>query len=71
MLGDLWDAVAQPDLSVDLVLDSRSEALRRAQEPGSVELEAFSYGVLLDTATTTNPSNSASIDPRGATELKH
>jgi predicted nucleotidyltransferase len=48
LLGDLWGAVAQPDLSVDLVLHSRSEALRRAQEPGSVVHEAFRYGVLLD-----------------------
>ena len=48
LLGDLWGAVAQPDLSVDLVLDSCSEANRRAQEPGSLVQEAFSHGVLLD-----------------------
>ena len=48
LLGELWGAVAQPDLSVDLVLHSSSEAHRRAQEPGSVVHEAFSRGVLLD-----------------------
>ena len=48
LLGELWGAVAQPDLSVDLVLHSSSEASRRAQEPGSVVHEAFSHGVLLD-----------------------
>ena len=48
LLGELWGAVAQPDLSVDLVLHSSSEARRRAQEPGSVVHEAFSHGVLLD-----------------------
>ena len=48
LLGELWGAVAQPDLSVDLVLHSSSEASRRAQEPGSVVHEAFSCGVLLD-----------------------
>lgn len=48
LLGELWGAVAQPDLSVDLVLHSSSEAQRRAQEPGSVVHEAFSHGVLLD-----------------------
>ena len=40
--------MAQPDLSVDLVLHSCSEANRRAQEPGSLVQEAFSHGVLLD-----------------------
>ena len=48
LLGDLWGAVTQPDLSVDLVLHSCSEANRRAQEPGSLMQEAFSHGVLLD-----------------------
>ena len=48
LLGDLWGAVAQPDLSVDLVLHSCSEANRRAQEPGSLVQEAFAQGVLLD-----------------------
>ena len=48
LLGELWGAVAQPDLSVDLLLYSTSEASRRAQEPGSVVHEAFSRGVLLD-----------------------
>jgi len=48
LLADLWGAVAQPDLSVDLVLHSCSEAKRRAQEPGSVVQEALSHGVLLD-----------------------
>ena len=48
LLGELWGAVAQPDLSVDLVLHSSSEARRRAQETGSVVHEAFSHGVLLD-----------------------
>ncbi len=48
LLGELWGAVAQPDLSVDLVLHSNSEARRRAQELGSVVHEAFTHGVLLD-----------------------
>ena len=48
LLGELWGAVAQPDLSVDLVLHSCSEAKRRARESGSVVHQAFSYGVLLD-----------------------
>ena len=48
LLAELWGAVAQPDLSVDLVLHSSSEASIRAQEPGSVVHEAFSHGVLLD-----------------------
>lgn len=48
LLAELWGAVAQPDLSVDLVLHSSSEASIRAQEPGSVVHEAFSNGVLLD-----------------------
>ena len=48
LLAELWGAVAQPDLSVDLVLHSRTEASRRAQAPGSVVHEAFSHGVLLD-----------------------
>ena len=33
LLGELWGAVAQADLSVDLVLHSCSEANRRAKEP--------------------------------------
>ena len=48
LLGELWGAVAQPDLSVDLVLHSRSEAARRGQEPGSLVYEAIRDGVLLD-----------------------
>ena len=48
LLGELWGAVAQPDLSVDLVLHSTSEANRRAQDFGSVVHEAYSHGVLLD-----------------------
>ena len=48
LLGELWGAVAQPDLSVDLLLHSSSEARRRAQEPGTVVHEALSHGVLLD-----------------------
>ncbi len=48
LLADLWGAVAQPDLSVDLVLHSSSEAARRAQQPGSLVQEAFRDGVLLD-----------------------
>jgi predicted nucleotidyltransferase len=41
LLADLWGAVAQPDLSVDLVLHSSSEAARRAQQPGSLAQEAI------------------------------
>lgn len=48
LLADLWGAVAQADLSVDLVLHSRSEAARRALEPGSLVHEALRDGVLLD-----------------------
>lgn len=48
LLADLWGAVAQPDLSVDLVLHSTSEATRRAQQPGSLVQEALRDGVLLD-----------------------
>jgi len=48
LLADLWGAVAQPDLSVDLVLHSRSETARRAQQPGSLVQEAIREGVLLD-----------------------
>jgi predicted nucleotidyltransferase len=48
LLADLWGAVAQPDLSVDLVLHSSSEAARRAQQPGSLVQEAIREGVLLD-----------------------
>jgi predicted nucleotidyltransferase len=48
LLAELWGAVAQPDLSVDLVLHSCSEANRRAQEPGSLVQEAYNQGVLLD-----------------------
>ncbi|MFM2172427.1 MAG: hypothetical protein RLZZ54_354 [Cyanobacteriota bacterium] len=47
LLSDLWGAVAQPDLSVDLVLHSTSEAARRAKEPGSLVHEAIHEGVLL------------------------
>jgi predicted nucleotidyltransferase len=48
LLADLWGAVAQPDLSVDLVLHSSSEAARRAKERGSLVYEAMRKGVLLD-----------------------
>ncbi len=48
LLAELWGAVAQPDLSVDLVLHSRTEANRRALEPGSLVQEAISHGVVLD-----------------------
>ncbi len=48
LLADLWGAVAQPDLSVDLVLHSNSEVARRAKEPGSLVYEALREGVLLD-----------------------
>ncbi len=48
LLADLWGAVAQPDLSVDLVLHSSSEAAHRAQQPGSLVQEALCDGVLLD-----------------------
>lgn len=48
LLADLWGAVAQPDLSVDLVLHSSSEAARRARMPGSLVYEAMREGVLLD-----------------------
>lgn len=48
LLADLWGAVAQPDLSVDLVLHSSSEAARRAQQPGSLVQEAIRDGILLD-----------------------
>jgi predicted nucleotidyltransferase len=48
LLGELWGAVAHPDLSVDLVLHSHSEAARRAREPGSLVHEAFRDGMLLD-----------------------
>ena len=51
LLADLWGAVAQPDLSVDLVLHSSSEAARRAKEPGSLVYEALREGVLLDGQT--------------------
>jgi len=48
LLADLWGAVAQADLSVDLVLHSSSEAALRAQQPGSLVQEALRDGVLLD-----------------------
>lgn len=48
LLADLWGAVAQPDLSVDLVLHSSSEAARRAQQAGSLVQEAIRDGVLLN-----------------------
>ena len=48
LLADLWGAVAQPDLSVGLVLHSSREAARRAKEPGSLVYEAMREGVLLD-----------------------
>ena len=48
LLADLWGAVAQPDLSVDLVLHSTSETELRAKQPGSLVHEAIREGVLLD-----------------------
>jgi predicted nucleotidyltransferase len=48
LLADLWGAVAQPDLSVDLVLHSSSEASRRALQPGSLVQEAMREGIRLD-----------------------
>lgn len=48
LLADLWGAVAQADLSVDLVLHSSSEANRRARQPGSLVQEAMREGVRLD-----------------------
>ena len=48
LLADLWGAVAQPDLSVDLVLHSSSEVARRAQQPGSRVQEAIRDGIRLD-----------------------
>jgi hypothetical protein len=40
--------VAQPDLPVDLVLHSSSEAARRAQQPGTLVQEAMREGGLLN-----------------------
>ena len=48
LLADLWGAVAQPDLSVDLVLHSAGETARRANQAGSLVQEAIRDGVLLD-----------------------
>ena len=48
LLADLWGAVAQADLSVDLVLHSSSEVARRAQQPGSLVKEAIRQGILLN-----------------------
>jgi len=48
LLSDLWGAVAQPDLSVDLVLHSTSEMAHRAEQPGSLVQEALRDGVLLN-----------------------
>ena len=45
LLADLWGEVAQPDLSVDLVLHSSSEAARRAQQPGSLVQESGLCGL--------------------------
>jgi len=47
LLAEHWGAVAQPDLSVDLVLHSSGEAARRMREPGSLVHEAIIQGVLL------------------------
>ena len=47
LLNQLWGAVARPDVSVDLLLHSRSEAARRTNQPGSVVQQAFTEGVLL------------------------
>jgi predicted nucleotidyltransferase len=47
LLNQLWGAVARPDVSVDLLLHSRSEAARRALVPGSVVHQAFTEGILL------------------------
>ena len=48
LFGSRAQGKAQPDLSVDLVLHSRSEVARRALEPGSLVHEALRDGVLLD-----------------------
>ena len=48
LLADLWGAVAQADLSVDLVLHSSSEVARRIQKPGSLVQEAIRHGILLN-----------------------
>lgn len=47
LLNQLWGVVARTDVSVDLLLHSRSEAARRANQPGSVVQQAFTEGVLL------------------------
>jgi predicted nucleotidyltransferase len=47
LLNQLWGAVARPDVSVDLLLYTRSQAARRANQPGSVVQQAFTAGVLL------------------------
>jgi hypothetical protein len=49
LLADLWSAVAKPDPSVGLVLQSSSEAGRGPRQPGSLVQEAIRAGVLLDT----------------------
>jgi len=48
LLADLWGAVAQPDLSVVLVLHSAGETARRAKQAASLVHEAIRDGVLLD-----------------------
>jgi predicted nucleotidyltransferase len=47
LLNQLWGAVARPEVSVDLLLHSRSEAARRADQAGSVVHQALSEGILL------------------------
>lgn len=47
LLNQLWGAVARPDVSVDLLLHSHSEATRRARQAGSVVQQAFREGILL------------------------
>lgn len=45
LLNQLWGAVTRPDVSVVLLLHFRSEAARRANQPGSVVHQAFTEGV--------------------------
>ena len=48
LLAELWGAVAQPDLSVDLVLHSSGEAARRLREPGSLCMRPSARVLLSD-----------------------
>ena len=46
LLGELWGAVAQPDLSVDLVLHSSSEASSRVASGLAIEQHAMAEGLV-------------------------